>query len=404
MGRLDARKPLAAVSPDFSARVMMETVRFLSSDDLRGRALGSQELDRAAEYIAQRFRDAGLKPLGASGEGYFQKWETDDHTGQHRMLKNIVGVIPGRKPEWSLQSIIVGAHYDHIGSSVSQDGREEIYHGADDNASGVAVVTELARVLNRKLTPDRNIVFVAFTGEEEGRKGSQYYLAHQNQYPKDQVMAMLNIDTVGRLGNNKLLILGSGSAKEWEHILRGAGHAAGVEVQMVPDELDSSDQKSFQEAGIPAVQFFSGPHIDYHRSADTADKIDADGLVKVALVAEQAIKHLANRQEPLTSTLTSEQNLGSEPKRERKVSFGIIPDFGYQGSGCRVAGIIQDSPAEKAGLKEGDIIIGMNAQIVHKLKDLSEILKALNTGDKVRISYLREGREMNAHAELHGRQ
>jgi S1-C subfamily serine protease len=169
---------------------------------------------------------------------------------------------------------------------------------------------------------------------------------------------------------------------------------------MISDELDSSDQKSFQEAGIPAVQFFSGPHLDYHKPTDTADKINAGGLAKVASVAKEVIEYLASRQEPLTATITTERNIEPEPQKERKVSFGIIPDFGYQGSGCRISGVIQDSAAERASLKEGDIITGINSVVVHRLKDLSDVLKSLHPGDKVFISFLREGNEMKIEAEV----
>ena len=332
MGRLIERKPLATAmhSQEFSSEKMMETIRFLASDELKGRALGSKELDQAAEYIAQQFREAGLRPAGDSGESYFQTWEEIDNTGHKVRMKNIVGVIPGIKPEWSSQSVVIGAHYDHLGTSVAENGKEQIYHGADDNASGVSIIIELARVLSKTLTPDRSVIFIAFTGEESGRKGSKHYVTHQQRYPKDQIMGMLNIDTVGRLDKNKLLILGSGSAKEWGHIFKGASHMTGVGIEMISDELDSSDQKSFQEAGIPAVQFFSGPHLDYHKPTDTADKINADGLAKVASVAKEVIEYLASRQEPLTATITTERNIEPEPKKERKVSFGIIPDFGYQ--------------------------------------------------------------------------
>jgi len=402
MGRLIERKPLATAmhSQEFSSEKMMETIRFLSSDELKGRALGSQGLDRGAEYIAQQFREAGLRPGGDSGESYFQTREEIDNTGHKVRMKNIVGVIPGIKPEWSSQSVVIGAHYDHLGIFIAENGKEQIYHGADDNASGVAVIIELARMLSKTPTPDRSVIFVGFTGEESGRKGSKHYVTHQQRYPADQIMGMLNIDTVGRLDQNKLLILGSGSAKEWGHIFKGASHMTGVGIEMVSDELDSSDQKSFQEAGIPAVQFFSGPHLDYHKPTDTADKIEIGGLAKVASVAKEVIEYLASRQDPLTATITTERNIEPEPKKERKVSFGIIPDFGYQGSGCRISGVIQDSAAERAGLREGDIITGMNSVIVHKLKDLSDILKSLNPGDKVFISFLREGKEMKIEAEV----
>ena len=133
----------------------------------------------------------------------------------------------------------------------------------------MAVLIELARVFSKDMKPARSIVFAAFTGEEAGKKGSKYYTANEKRYPIQQTVAMLNLDTVGRMQKNRLLILGAGSAREWAHIFRGAGYLAGTEVEAITEELDSSDQKSFQEAGVPAVQLFTGPHEDYHRPTDT---------------------------------------------------------------------------------------------------------------------------------------
>ena len=178
----------------------------------------------------------------------------------------------------------------------------------------------------------------------------------------------------------------------------------GVGIELVSEELDSSDQKSFQEGGIPAVQFFSGPHLDYHRPTDTGDKIDTDGLIKVASVAKEVIEYLAKRREPLTATIIPVQKTASELEKERKVSFGVIPDFGYKGEGCRVSGVVQNSPAEKVGLVKGDIIIQINKNPVRKLKDLSDILKALQPGDKISITYIRKGKEMTAESEVSVRQ
>jgi C-terminal processing protease CtpA/Prc len=205
---------------------------------------------------------------------------------------------------------------------------------------------------------------------------------------------MVDLDTVGRLSKKKLLILGAGSAKEWVHIFRGAGFVTGVETETVTGELDSSDQISFQEAGIPAVQLFTGPHADYHRPADTADKIDADGLVKVAAVAKEAVEYLASREGPLTSTMKPGQNAETTPKKERKVALGTIPDFSYKGEGVRIEGVTAGSPAEAGGLKQGDVIIRVNSSPVRGLKDLSDILKSLNPGDRVSITFLRVGKEM----------
>ena len=204
--------------------------------------------------------------------------------------------------------MIVGAHYDHLGlgwPDAREGNKGKIHPGADDNASGVAVLVELAQVLVPAFTPDRSILFIAFTGEEAGRRGSHYYVkaSREGKYPVEKAIGMINIDTVGRLGEKKLLILGGDSAREWVHIFRGAGYVSGVEIEMVQEDLDSSDQTSFQRAGVPAVQLFTGAHADYHRPTDTADKIDAHGLIKVASAAREVIEYLAKRESGLSATI-----------------------------------------------------------------------------------------------------
>jgi hypothetical protein len=303
------------------------------------------------------------------------------------------------------QSVVIGAHYDHLGlgwPETRDKNPGKIHPGADDNASGVAVLVELARLLAAGPRPDRTIVFVAFTGEEAGRRGSKYYAAHEKPYPARNCIGMVNLDTVGRLGKNKLLVLGAGSAKEWPHIFRGAGFVTGVDIELVSEDLDSSDQKSFQEAGVPAVQLFSGPNLDYHRSTDIADKIDADGLVKVASVAREAIEYLSGREEPLTISSTG-GSAGASTKGPRKAGFGTIPDFAYQGKGLRISGVVPGSPAETSGMKEGDIIVRVNSTPINGLKDFSDILKTLNPGDKISIIFLREGKENAVVSEVQGR-
>jgi aminopeptidase N len=400
MGKLSPREPLITLPSVFSQKSMMEAIKFLSSDELKGRGLGTEGLDRAAEFIAGKFQEAGLKPAGNTEGSFFQIWKDADLNME---LKNVVGVIPGRKPEMSGQSLVVGAHYDHLGMGwpdAREGNRGKIHPGADDNASGVSVLIELAEVLGENLKPDRSVVFVAFTGEEAGRKGSKYYVASEKQYPAKKCMGMINLDTVGRLGKRKLLILGAGSAKEWMHIFRGAASVTGVETETVTDSLDSSDNVSFEEAGVPAVQLFSGPQPDYHRPTDTAEKIDPQGLVKVASVSKEVIEYLANREEPLTSAIESEEKAESSAKKERKVSLGIVPDFAFNGNGCRLSGVVPGSPAERSGLKEGDIVIRINSKAVSNLKDLSDILKSLSPGSRISIIFLREGEEMEVETEV----
>lgn len=398
MAMLAPRKPLAEVPSIFSGERMMETISFLSGDEVGGRGFGSKGLELAAEYIAEKFRDAGLKPAGDREGSYFQVWEeTGGSPEQRSIMRNVVGLIPGSKGEMGSQSIVVGAHYDHLGlgwPDVRESNKGKVHYGADDNASGVAVLLELAAVLGKDMSPDRSVIFVAFAGEETGKKGSRYYVANQKGYPADRCIGMLNLDTVGRLGKRKLLVLGGSSAVEWVHIFRGAGYVTGVEAEMISQDLDSSDQTCFHDAGIPAVQLFTGPHPDYHRPTDTSDKIDSEGLTKVASVAKEVIEYLANSERPLTGSVETRGGPSSVSRGERTVTLGTIPDFSFSGKGYRLSGVVSGSPAEAGGLREGDVIIKIDSWPVGGLKDLSRILKSLTSGTQVSITFLREGKEM----------
>ncbi len=400
MGGLAPREPLITLPQVFSKERMMETIRFLSSEELKGRGLGTEELDRAAEYIEERFKEAGLIPAGDKERSYFQILKDPE---QNTTIKNVIGVIPSKKSEMSDQSVVIGAHYDHLGlgwPDVRDENKRKIHPGADDNASGVAVLIELARILGKSLDPDRSVIFAAFTGEEVGKRGSQYYIANYKPYPVEKCIGMLNLDTVGRLGKKKLFVLGTGSAKEWPHIFRGVEFVTGVEIETVSEKLDSSDNISFEDAGVPAVQLFTGPHLDYHRPTDTADKIDPQGLLKVATAAKEVIEYLASRKEPLTVTVTPGEKDDLITVKERKVSLGIIPDFSYSNGGCRLSGVVPDSPAESCGLKEGDVIVKINSHAVKSLKDLSNILKSLTPGTKISITFIRDEREMIVDAKV----
>ncbi|HHL44967.1 MAG TPA: M20/M25/M40 family metallo-hydrolase, partial [Gammaproteobacteria bacterium] len=349
---------------------------------------------------------SGLQPGG--DDGYFQIWpERGGESGETARLKNVIGILPGTRPEYDGQSVVIAAHYDHLGRGWPEPREEkyrgQIHPGADDNASGVAVLLELARTLGRSLKPERSILFIAFSGEEAGRKGSLHYLANSGRYPNDKCTAMINLDTVGRLGNKKLLVLGAESASEWVHIIRGTGFVTGVEMEVVRQPLDASDHVSFHEAGIPAIQIFAGPNMDYHRPGDTADKIDADGLVKVATVSREALEYLAQREQPLTTTLTKGAPAAATAKTSRRVRLGTIPDFAYSGNGVRLSGVAPGSPAATSRLKEGDIIVRINDEECTDIKALSNLLKQLNPGDRIAITYLRDGKERVVETVVSGR-
>ena len=400
-GKLHSSSALVEPVSSFDVSKMMETIRYLSDEKLQGRGLGSPGLDKAAGYIAELFSQAGLIAGGDNGT-YYQNFSALGEDGKPRKLKNVIGYIPGRHPELSVQNIVLGAHYDHLGlgwPDVREQNLGKIHYGADDNASGAAVILELARVLARESRPDRTIVFAAFSGEEAGRLGSKYYVKHEKKLPVSHTLAMLNLDTVGRLFDNKLMVLGAESASEWPHIFRGIGFVTGITSIMVAEPLDTSDQISFHEAGVPAVQLFSGAHTDYHRPDDTVDKIDDAGLIKVAEVSRQVLEYLAGREQPMTFQLNGRMDPGGN-KGSRKVSLGTVPDFTYQGDGYRLDGVVPDSPAAQAGLGKMDIIVSIDDTPIKGIRDVSNLLKALKPGQKIHIRYLRDGRQQQTQAEL----
>ncbi len=395
---LAPRSALAQLPPAFSSERMLEDVRWLADPARAGRGPGSAQHAEVATYIAKRFAELGLSPGGDTAQSYYQRWRADlgPPLGTTELI-NVVGVIAGTDPERRGESVVVGAHYDHLGRGwpdVHKAHRGQIHPGADDNASGVAVLLELARVLSTQRKPARSIVFVAFDAEEAGRLGSEHYVNNADEHTVSRIIGMLNLDTVGRLEQQALKILGVSSAREWPHIFRGAGFVTGVAVNPVGDDLGGSDHTSFIDAGVPAVQFFSGAHEDYHRPGDTADKVDGAGLTKVAAIAKEAIGYLASRAEAMTVPTATARTREAPAQGRRRVSFGTVPDFAYPGPGVRLTGVTADSAAARAGLRQGDIITTINGEPVADLRAYAATLRALSPGDTIVVDY-RRGTEQN---------
>jgi acetylornithine deacetylase/succinyl-diaminopimelate desuccinylase-like protein len=394
---LKPRQALADLPPAFSVKQMMKDIEQLAGAKTSGRGLGTKDLDNAAQYIADAFKAAGLQPGGdgdGNQRGYFQTWQEDvgDPLGKVT-LKNVIGIMPGSNPDLAGQSLVISAHYDHLGTGwpdVHKGDEGKVHYGADDNASGVAVMLEFARQVVGKWKPERSIVFIAFTAEEAGLRGSKYYVKHAKLFPADKVFTAINLDTVGRLNDKPLTVFGVNSASELVHVFRGAFFVTGIPVKPVMNDYGTSDQTSFLNIGVPAVQLFASAHADFHRPGDTIDKIDEAGLVKVASILKEGVEYLANRIEPLTVEISKDKPKPvSRPASKRKVSLGTIPDFAFQGEGVRVDGVVKDSPAEKAGVKKGDILKRLQGKIVKDLGDLSAALGGLQPGDVVEIELLR---------------
>ncbi|MHB0959263.1 MAG: ChaN family lipoprotein [Pirellulaceae bacterium] len=391
----EKRAALAELPPVFSGPNLAGHVHWLSAPEREGRGLGTEGLRQSAEYIAKQMADVGLQPGGDAGTWYQRFTVAQGPDGQPVETLNVIGVLPGRRAEWNTQSILLGAHYDHLGHGwpdVRDAFRGQLHPGADDNASGVAVMLELARVLAAESGGSRNLVFVAFSAEECGRFGSQHYAANP-RFPLPDLRGVVNLDTVGRLFDGKIAIHGTSTADEWQHIFRGCGFVTGIPNQIVPEGGQASDQMSFIEKGIPAVQIFTGAHEDYHRPTDTPDKIDVAGLVKVATFVKEAIVYLLEREEPLTvrisGTASSPHAAPRSSASGRDVLFGTVPAFDYRGEGVKVDSLVADSPAERAGLQAGDVITQLDGQRIADLQNFSQLLRKLVPDQTVTVEVVR---------------
>jgi hypothetical protein len=411
--QLEKRSALAELPPVFSQKALLEHIDYLASPELEGRGVGSSGLEQAAAYIAEAFEKFGLAPAGDDGTYYQRLTIEDGPGGQQQEATNVIGYLPGKRTDWQAQSTVVSAHYDHLGHGwpdVRQGNEGKIHPGADDNASGVAVLLELAKNFATAEPPQRNLVFVAFSAEEAGRLGSKYFLEHPTQFPIEGMRGVVNLDTVGRLADQKVSVLGTGTTEEWQHIFRGSSFVTGVESRNVAEAAGGSDQMSFIEKGIPGVQIFTQAHTDYHTPTDTVEKIDGPGLVKIATFVKEAVSYLVEREEPLTITIAvaDEPSSGAPvaPQRNsggRKVRFGTIPEFSFAGPGVQVAGVVPDSPAAKAGLLESDVITQFNGEPVADLQQYSDVLKSLEPGQQVSVILLREGKELTVTTTVEAR-
>ncbi len=327
----------------------------------------------------------------------------------------MIGVLKGSNPAFDGQWVVVSAHYDHLGRNgigvrVSELG--QIHPGADDNASGTAVMLELARRFAPAGAPQRTNVFIGFSAEEAKLQGSRYFVEHPTPLPLAGLRAVVNLDTVGHLGASNLSVLATGTASEWAPIIQGVGFETGLTIRSIAGNGESSDQQSFIAKGIPGVQLFSGANLDYHRPTDTADKVDSAGLVKVAMVAREIVDYLAQRPQPLTVTIgapgAGSGNVAGNPTAgaspgaggTRRVSFGLVPDYAFTGNGVRGESVSPDSPAAKAGIQTGDVLVELAGSPTPNLSAFSDKLKTLKPGDKVKAVVMRGSERIEAMVTL----
>ena len=379
---------------------------YLAADARQGRGVGTAGLDVAAEYIAAALARAGLRPGGT--EGYFQPFTIDPsapaaaHTGVGgARVKNVIGLWPGQGA-LAGQAVVVGAHYDHLGlggfASMDPDSVGVVHNGADDNGSGAVGLLEIGRRLaERRSGNARAVVLIAFTGEELGLLGSDYYVKHP-VVPIESTFAMVNLDMVGRLRDDRVTVFGTETAREFPALLDSLRVASGLSVAGSGDGYGRSDQSSFYAADVPVLHFFTGAHQDYHRSTDDADKINLDGVARIATLAADLAWTLATRRAPLTF-------VDAEPPPPVAgggygAYLGTVPDMSESPGGVRLTGVRAGSPAEAAGIKAGDIIVRIGDHEVKDLYAMTDALRAHKPGDSVVIAVMRDGKRLELRATL----
>jgi hypothetical protein len=314
-------------------------------------------------------------------------------------------VLRGRSRARRGQVIIVGAHYDHLGPGGfgaldDPDSTGRVHNGADDNASGTTALLEVARRLVRRPL-DRSVVFIAFSGEELGALGSDYYVKHAT-VPVDSITAMLNMDMVGRLRNAKLIVLGAATAQEFPALLDSLNRSPGelrFDLRASGDGWGPSDQASFYAVKRPVLHFFTDLHGDYHRSTDDADKINIVGLGQVADYVADVATALAERSGKL-SFVDAPPHQASTGGAGYGAYLGTIPDMSESPGGVRISGTRSGSPAERAGIMAGDIITAIGAKVVANLYDMTDALRSHQPGDTVVIVVQRDTTKLQLTAIL----
>ncbi len=390
---------LFAQSPSVGLMKAKVDVVYLSSDLLEGRATGTKGEQLGAEYIQYRFKELGLLPAGIDGGWRFpfvfkDKAHPHDTTSLTEINGitgyNVIGKINNGRPH----TIIIGAHYDHLGMGGEGSGslftERAIHNGADDNASGVAAMIAIAeRLKNNPETRNNNYLFIAFSGEEKGLFGSNAYCKDVNFDPT-KINFMINLDMVGRLSKDKIIAIGGvGTSPTWKPMLENNAMVQGIKIAATESGQGPSDHTSFYLKDIPVLHLFTGQHMDYHKPSDDAPLINYEGILEVADLVAHIIKE-QNYKSKLVFTKTKDES-GKRSTRF-KVTMGIMPDYLYQEGGMRLDGVTDGKPAALAGLKTGDILLKIGDQEIKDMNSYMEALGLFNKNDKVKVVYKRAGK------------
>lgn len=393
---------------------LMSDITVLTSDSLEGRLVGTEGEIKASKFIEKRMQAIGLSPKGSVG--YMQYFQFTPKASPHKMTKegettlgtgyvkeqtgrNVIGF-------WDRgfdKTIVIGAHYDHLGwgdENSLWSGEKGIHRGADDNASGVASMLWIASFIKQQpdnILGDANFLFIAFSGEEKGLYGSNYFCKNPT-IAKEHISAMFNMDMVGRLKPERTLAInGVGTSPFWTKAIKSQNKKTKsnkFELVLSTSGIGPSDQTSFYNIGVPAIHFFTGQHGEYHKPTDVVDLINTNGLKDISNFISQLVIQ-CSQQNKLTFTATKDESKDSAASNF-KVTLGVMPDYLYSGDGLKLDGTKEGRPGDKAGLKSGDIIVQMGK---FEIKDIYAYMNALgnfNPGDKTEIVFTRDGKKQKA--------
>ena len=378
----------------------------LTAPELAGRGSGTPESDAVADTLASWMSELGLEPafdgswfqaVPLSGQG----WNGEDLAG--KVGRNVAGVFRG---QGALEGryVVVGAHYDHLGRVEFQEGSPgppdpgEYYPGANDNASGVSMVFELIRLATQRTTETaslRSILFVNFAAEEVGLQGSGYMVSHL-PVPLDRVDAMINIDTVGQLTDDRLHVSGVGTTEVFERLVAEA-NAGDLDLSLARGGWSGSDHMAFNTHEVPVIFIFGGAYPQYNRPADEWPTLDFPALVKVTGYADRLLDLVRREPGAMPWVMVAEKNLRQDPdsqEQNRQTWLGTLPDFTEDVQGYKLAGVFDGSPASRAGLQKGDVLLSLGGKTVEDLATFTTALRSFGPGDLVEIALERDGRNL----------
>lgn len=387
----------SCVQPEYNpTETITKNLSVLASDSLQGREVGTEGERMAAAYIAEALKERNVTPKGT--EGFYQSFFVKDADNPHAQPssdsgedgitgQNVVGFIdnPGN------EIVVIGAHYDHLGMgdfSSLHRGEKAVHNGADDNASGVVAMLHLAKVLGEK-NLNRDVLFIGFSGEEKGLWGSNYF-AKNPTIDLSMVNFMINMDMVGRLDESKgLAIHGVGTSPQWNNLIDRA-NTDSLKTIKSQSGVGPSDHTSFYLQDIPILHFFTGQHEDYHKPGDDVEKVNIEGIIKVASIIEQLILNSDGDKKLEFSKTKDESNI--TPRFT--VTLGVVPDYLFDGEGMRIDGVSEDKPAQKAGIEKGDIVIQLGDSAVVDMMSYMRALSTFQKGDNTTVVIDRDGEKL----------